>query len=262
MATILDKIVADTRRTLADRMQAVPERVLRDRLASAPPVRDFAAALRGPGVSVIAEFKRASPSQGVIREGADPAGIARLYAAGGAAAMSVLTEPDHFRGSLDDLAAVRAAVDLPVLRKDFIVEAYQLLEARAAGANAVLLIAAILDDDDLQHLLGEAHMLDLAPLVEVHNQAELDRVLATDAAVIGINNRDLTTFTVDLATSERLVTANDLTDRVVVSESGIATADDISRLARAGVDAVLVGTTLMRADDPGVALRDLLGGRS
>ncbi len=269
MPNILDRIVDDTRDLVAWRKHEMPERALRARLPEAPPVRDFARALRrvqgsgfrvqGATIKVIAEVKRASPSAGVIREDVDPAVVARSYAAHGAAAISVLTEPNYFKGSLADLSAARAVAPVPVLRKDFIIDPYQLLEARVAGADAALLIAAVLDDDRLRHLLANAAMLGLQCLVEVHSQAELERVLATDARVIGINNRDLGTFTVDLATTERLVSANDLAGRVIVSESGIKTAADIARLARAGVDAVLVGETLMRAPDPGIALSQLLG---
>jgi len=260
MSSILDRIVAETRTRLSDRKRAVPESALRERLAGAAAVRDFAAALAAPGIGVIAEIKRASPSAGVIREACDPAAIAGGYEANGAAAISVLTEPRHFRGSLDDLRAVRAAVGIPVLRKDFIVDPYQVVDARAAGADAVLLIAAVLDDGDLRALLAAVHGLEMAALVEVHSQGELERVLATDARIVGINNRDLSTFMVDLATTERLVAENDLGGRVVVSESGITSDEDLRRLARAGVDAVLVGTALMRADDPGRALKRLVAG--
>jgi len=260
MSNILDQIVADTRVALAERRREVPESALRDRLAQAQPVRDFAAALAAPGIRVIAEIKRASPSAGLIRQECDPAAIARAYQANGAAAISVLTEPRHFQGSLDDLRTVHAAVSIPVLRKDFIIDPYQLVAARAAGADAVLLIAAALADADLRALLEAARDLGLACLVEVHSQAELERVLATDARIVGINNRDLTTFNVDLATTERLIADNDLSGRIVVSESGIKSADDVTRLAEAGADAALVATTLMRAENPGEALRGLLAG--
>ena len=262
MNGFLGRIVAETRAALVARQRKIPESALVERLLDAPEVRDFAEALAAPPIKVIAEIKRASPSAGLIRPDCDPAAIARSYEAGGAAAISVLTEERHFRGSLEDLRAARAAVRIPVLRKDFIVDRYQVLEARAAGADAALLIAAALEDADLRALLKAARRLKMECLVEVHSQEELKRVLAAEARIIGINNRDLSTFGVNLAVTERLMAENDLSGRIVVSESGINSSRDLARLARAGVDAVLVGTALMRADDPGRALWDLMGERS
>ena len=213
--------------------------------------RSFAGALAGDGgltLSLIAEVKKASPSAGVIAQSFDPVAIARRYEAAGANAVSVLTDERFFGGRLDDLVAVRGAVDLPVLRKDFVLEDIQIYEAAAAGADAVLLIVAALTDDELQELLDVAAACQLDALVEVHTLEELDRALATDATIIGINNRDLTTFQVDLAATERLseqVPAGVL----LVSESGVRTAEDSRRLRACGVDAILVGEALMRSDD-------------
>jgi indole-3-glycerol phosphate synthase len=232
-----------------------------DTLADLPPTRDFAGALkRAPGdaVRVIAEVKKASPSKGVIRADFDPVAIARAYAAAGAAAVSVLTDADYFQGSLQDLEAVRAAVDLPLLRKDFTIDPYHLYEARRHGADAVLLIAAVLDDAELARLLELADRLGLAALVEVHTEAELDRALEVGADLVGINNRDLATFDTTLETTYRLLKR--LPEAVVrVSESGIATRDQVAELERAGLDAVLVGESLVRQADVGAALKALLG---
>lgn len=201
-----------------------------------------------PGLSVIAEVKRRSPSKGDLALGLDPATQAELYSAGGAAAVSVLTEPAFFGGSNDDLVAVREACPLPVLRKDFTVSAAQVWEARAIGADAVLLIVAALTDDELLRFLGEAADAGLAALVEVHTGAEAERALAAGATLIGVNNRDLATFTVDLGTAERVAP---LLDGVVrVAESGIGDPQDAARMARAGYDAVLVGESLVRSEDP------------
>ncbi len=226
-----------------------------------PPHRPFREALldgaaRGP--RIIAEVKRRSPSKGAIREGADPVAIARAYEAGGAAAISVLTDARSFGGSLGDLEAVRAAVGLPVLRKDFIIDEYQLLESALAGADAVLLIARALPGDTLPRLLGEAAALDLEALVEVHDEAEMAAAAAAGAAVIGINNRDLGTFAVDPGVTGRLARLAP-PGVVIVSESGIATAADLRSLAAAGAKAFLVGESLMRAEDPAAALRALRG---
>jgi indole-3-glycerol phosphate synthase len=228
-----------------------------------PPRRPFEAALRqrpGAGPRIIAEVKRRSPSKGAIKEGADPAAVARAYEAGGAAAVSVLTDARYFGGSLDDLVAVRAAVGLPVLRKDFIIDAYQLAESAAAGADAVLLIVRALPGDRLPRLLAEARRLGIEALVEVHDAAEMAAAAAAGATVVGINNRDLGTFTVDTGLTVRLAP---LAPRgaVVVSESGIAAPADIAKLTAAGAAAFLVGESLMRAGDPTRALRDLRGVR-
>jgi indole-3-glycerol phosphate synthase len=256
---ILDDILARTRADLVERKRARPLAGLEAEAARRPPARSLAHALRQPGrISCIAEFKRRSPSAGWIAEKADPDAIARAYAAGGARAMSVLTDGPFFGGSLDDLAAARAAADLVILRKDFIVDRYQVVEARAAGADALLLIVAALTDAELAALLAEVRGAGLEALVEAHDADEVSRAVAAGASVIGINNRDLKTFTVDRELCARLrprVPA----ERVIVAESGIRDAADVARLRAANVDAVLVGETLMRAPDPAAGLRALLG---
>jgi indole-3-glycerol phosphate synthase len=230
-------------------------------LAGKRPVpKDFAAALRrGPGdaLRLIAEVKRASPSAGPIREG-DPLFFARAMAGGGAAAISVLTEERHFGGSLDDLARVAAGVPVPVLRKDFLVDPYQLLEARVSGASAALLIVAMLSDDELAAMLREAAALGLGALVEVHDAPELERALAAGAAIVGVNNRNLRTLRVDTETTYAL-RALVPPGTIVVSESGQRTRGDLERVATAGVDAVLIGEAIMRADDVEGKVRELLG---
>jgi len=264
LPAILDRIVADKRQELERRRLEEPLGILRTRLAqAAPPTRSLAQALRGPSLGLIAEVKRASPSRGVLRADLDAQALARIYVSGGAAAISVLTEVQHFQGSLDDLEAVRAVLDgrggprPSLLRKDFLFDAYHLFEARAYGADAVLLIAAILDRELLAELLVLARTLGLECLVEVHDERELERALTADAQVIGINNRDLRTFAVDLAVSERLRPLIP-GDRVVVAESGIHTRADVQRLRALGVDAVLVGEALVTAGDPAAKIRELL----
>ncbi|MCB9762998.1 MAG: indole-3-glycerol phosphate synthase TrpC [Alphaproteobacteria bacterium] len=225
--------------------------------SAAPPARSLHAALKAPGLQAIAEVKRRSPSRGLIREGADAADIARSYAAAGAAAISVLTDGPHFGGSLDDLQAVRAAVDIPVLRKDFLIDPLQVAEARAAGADAVLLIVAMLADEVLQELLDATRVLGMEALVETHTAAEVARALACGARIIGVNNRDLVSLEVDLAHGEAVLPG--LPPQVArVAESGIRGPADRRRMEAAGADAILVGTALMGAADPGVALRGLL----
>jgi indole-3-glycerol phosphate synthase len=252
----LSDIMAEVRADL----QTTPLDVaaLRERSRTAGPVLDFEAALRQAGPAVIAEVKRASPSAGVISADADPVTQARAYATGGAAAVSVLTEPRHFAGSLGDLEAVRAAVGLPLLRKDFLVDPAQIVEARVHGADAVLLIAAALDDDALGVMLAEAAALGMGVLLETHSEDDLDRVLATDAGVIGVNARDLETLEVDPARARRLL-ARIPVDTVAVLESGIRTRADVVSAVEAGASAILVGETLMRAGDPGGAIRSLIG---
>jgi indole-3-glycerol phosphate synthase len=259
MPTILDRIVEAKRREVEAACGRVPEAELERRTAGLPPTRGFAAALRRPGeVRIIAEVKKASPSAGVIRADFDPVRIARTYERHGAACVSVLTDGPYFQGSLEHLAAVRAAVGCPLLRKDFILDRYQLLEARLAGADAALLIAEILPGDRLAELHREAVALGLDVLVELHDADQLDRVLGCGATLVGINNRDLRTF------ETRLEHTLDLMPRVpagvtVVSESGIRTHADLRRLAAAGVHAVLVGESLMRSPDVGAALDTLRG---
>lgn len=251
---MLDKILAGVRRRLPF-TQAL-EGELRVAALNRPPARDFAAALSAPGLSVIAEFKRASPSRGTLNAEMDPAERARQYAAGGAAALSVLTEPGFFLGSGDDLEAAREAADLPALRKDFLLDRAQLWETRAMGADAALLIAALLDDDRLRLLLRTARAAGLAALVEVHDRNEAERALRAGAEIIGVNNRDLETFEVDLAVSEKLAPL--LADvPVKVAESGVRGPGAAARLAAAGYDALLVGEYLSRAPDPAAALRGL-----
>ena len=256
--TILEHILARKRDEVAALRHEPGEAALRAAAARAAPVRGFARALRlGSSPRVIAEFKRASPSKGEIRAGADPVQIARAYAAAGASALSVLTDREFFRGCLDDLRAARAACALPVLRKDFSIDALQLVEARAAGADAVLLIAAAIDDAQLRSLLVEARALGLDALVEVHDRAELERARAAGAELVGINNRDLRTFHTDVAVTRALCPhAGDCT---LVSESGLGDAATLRELEALGVDAFLVGEALMREADPGAALRSLRG---
>jgi indole-3-glycerol phosphate synthase len=235
------------------------EAELERRAAAAAPPRDFRAALEaGPGVQVIAEVKRASPSAGVLKTDFDPAAVARLYERHGAACVSVLTDGPFFQGSLADLAAVRAAIGLPILRKDFILDRVQLLEARAAGADAVLLIAEALVDDALSRLLRQTRELGMEALVELYDGANLRRVLHAGARVVGVNNRDLRTFETRLEHTLKL--AAEMPAHVcLVSESGVRTRGDVVRLEAAGVRAVLVGETLMRAADAGAKLRELRG---
>jgi indole-3-glycerol phosphate synthase len=255
---ILDDILARTRTDLAERRRRRPIAALEAEAARRPAVRSLARALRRPGeVTCIAEFKRRSPSAGWIAEKATPAEMARAYAAGGARAMSVLTDEPFFGGSLEDLVAARAACELPILRKDFIVDRYQIVEARAAGADALLLIVAALTDLDLAALLAAAREVGLEALVEAHDAGEVARAVAAGASVIGINNRDLRTFTVDRELAARLRPSVP-DERVIVAESGIRSAADVTRLRAAGIDAILVGETLMRAPDPSAALRALL----
>jgi indole-3-glycerol phosphate synthase len=256
---ILDDIVARTRADLVERKRTRPLAALEAEAARRPPARSLARALRQPGrITCIAEFKRRSPSAGWIAEHAQPAEMARAYAAGGASAMSVLTDGPFFGGSLDDLVAARAASDLVILRKDFIVDRYQVVEARAAGADALLLIVAALTDAELSALLAATREAGLEALVEAHDAGEVARAVAAGAGVVGINNRDLKTFTVDRELAARLRPTVPA-ERLIVAESGIRDAADVSRLRAAGIDAILVGETLMRAPDPAAALRGLLG---
>jgi indole-3-glycerol phosphate synthase len=259
MPTILDRIVETKLREIDAGRKAVPDAELERRTAGMPKARDFTHAIRRPGwITVIAEVKKASPSAGVIRADFDPVAIARTYEQHGAAAISVLTDVEYFQGSLAYLTAVKAAVGCPVLRKDFILDRYQLLEARAAGADAVLLIAECLPGDRLATLHREARALGLHTLVELHDAEELPRVLDCGAPVIGINNRDLRTFTTRLEHTLELLPKIPI-DRTVVSESGITTHDDLVRLGSAGARAVLVGESLMRAPDIAAALHALRG---
>lgn len=262
MTTILDTIVARKKQEIIQARAAVPDRELERLLDQAPPIRDFRAALEaGSEVQIIAEVKKASPSAGVIRPDFDPAAIARTYAQHGAACISVLTDVDFFQGSLDYLRQVRQAVQVPLLRKDFLLDRYQLLEARRAGADAVLLIAEILDDVQLTQLQRDAASLGIQCLVELFEPANLPRVVDSGARLIGINNRDLRTFVTRLEHTLELAPRLPK-DVCLVSESGIRDRSDIERLKAGGVKAVLVGETLMRAGDIGAKLAELRGSRS
>jgi indole-3-glycerol phosphate synthase len=259
MPTILDKIVASKREEIERARTTMPEREIRARLAEAPAVRDFFTPLAAVGpIRLIAEVKKASPSAGVIRADFDPVAIARTYEAHGASCISVLTDEPFFQGQLEYLSRVRAAVGLPVLRKDFILDTYQVVEARAAGADAVLLIAECLDDCNLRKLFNETCELGMTPLVELYDPANLQRVFDAGATLIGVNNRDLHTFKVDLEHTIRM--RERVPDQcVLVGESGIKTLADVQRLEAAGVDAMLVGESLMREPDVGAAVDRLLG---
>jgi indole-3-glycerol phosphate synthase len=259
MSDILERIVAAKRQEIERRRAQTTERQLEACLAGAPPVRDFRAALlRGPGLAVIAEVKKASPSAGVLRADFDPVAIARIYEANGANAISVLTDEPFFQGHLSYLTAIRQAVALPVLRKDFILDRYQVVEARVAGADAVLLIAEILGAKELPALVKEIHSLGMQALVELYEHVNLARVLEAGAQIIGVNNRNLRTFATSLEHTLDLV--RDMPPRCcLVSESGIGTRADMVRLEQAGVQAVLIGETFMRAPDIGQKLRELRG---
>jgi indole-3-glycerol phosphate synthase len=264
---ILEKIVWEKDREVASARERVSLEQLKKQVAELPATRDFLAALKAAcrKPAVIAEVKKASPSKGVIREDFDPEAIARSYAAGGASCLSVLTDKQFFQGGFEVLVQVRQVVDLPLLCKDFILTPYQLYQARAAGADAALLIAAILTDQDMAYLLKVAKSLGLTVLVEVHDAAELERVLALDAVrLIGINNRNLATFDTDLATTEQLTERYGEQIRakgcLLVSESGLFSRDDLDRVQSAGADAVLVGESLMRQSDVTAALETLIGG--
>ncbi len=257
MSDILDRILARKREEVAASRLAVPFAEMQARAAAAPPPRDFVAALRAKITvgrpAVIAEIKKASPSKGLLRTDFDPAAIARGFEAGGAACLSVLTDRDFFQGANDYLAQARLACGLPVLRKDFIVEPYQVFESRALGADCILLIAAALARQDMQGLEAAAHALGMAVLVEVHDAAELESALALRTPLLGINNRDLRSFRTSLQTTLDLLPG--IPDgRIVVAESGISGAADVSMLMARGVPVFLVGEALMRAPDPGLAL--------
>ncbi|HIK45604.1 MAG TPA: indole-3-glycerol phosphate synthase TrpC [Leptolyngbyaceae cyanobacterium M65_K2018_010] len=263
-ANILEKIVWQKEVDVAQMRERLPLAELQRQVLNAPPPRDFLAALRQGKTTpaLIAEVKKASPSQGVIRADFDPVAIAQTYARHGATCLSVLTDKTFFQGDFDYLAQIRAAVDLPLLCKEFIIYPYQMYLARCQGADAVLLIAAILSDKDLRYFVQIAKALGMNALVEVHTLAELDRVLAIPTiALIGINNRDLETFTTDLSTTANLIAARQTAlqgrDVLVVSESGLNQAADIQTVATAGAGAVLVGEALMRQPDPGVAISSL-----
>ncbi|PHS10144.1 MAG: indole-3-glycerol-phosphate synthase [Blastopirellula sp.] len=259
MATVLDKIVATKKEEIAAAKATLAASELTAQLADAPPVRDFFDALASTeSISLIAEVKKASPSKGLIREDFHPVEIAKAYQAGGASCISCLTDEHYFQGHLDYLKQIRAEVDIPILRKDFILDRYQLLEARVAGADAVLLIAECLDDCSLRALHNETLELGMIPLVELYEPQNVERVLEAGAALIGVNNRDLRTFEVDL--NHTLNMRKQIPDdRLLVGESGIFTNDDVQLLASGGVDAILVGESLMRQTDIAAAVHQLLG---
>ncbi|MQY02269.1 indole-3-glycerol phosphate synthase TrpC [Actinomadura macrotermitis] len=255
--SVLDEIIEGVRADLAERQREISLDELKERAAAAPAPRDALAALRGQGVGVIAEVKRSSPSKGALAAIADPAALARDYEAGGAKVISVLTERRRFGGSLEDLAAVRANVDIAVLRKDFIVTSYQLWEARAHGADVALLIVAALEQDALVSLVERAESIGLLPLVEVHSEDEVERALAAGAKVVGVNARDLKTLKVDRTVFGRLAPLIPK-DVVKIAESGVRGPHDLLAYASAGADAVLVGESLVIGRDPRTAVADLV----
>jgi len=256
--TVLDRIIEARRAAIAHRKKSVPETALRFGVKHAKPVRDFAAALMRNSLNVIAELKKASPSRGLIRADFHPVLLAKDLEEAGAAALSVLTEEEFFQGDLKYMRDARAAVGLPVLRKDFIVDPWQVWEARATDADSFLLIVAGLDDALLGQLLALGRELGMEPLVEVHTREELTRALAAGARIVGVNNRDLRTLEVRIETSQELVEAIP-NDCIAVCESGLSTHADLARLRAAGFDAFLIGEHLMAQPDPSVALRKLLG---
>ncbi|MEE9365373.1 MAG: indole-3-glycerol phosphate synthase TrpC [Dehalococcoidales bacterium] len=254
---MLVKIVADKKEELEQRKKAVPVSELESRIAQRAGTLDFANALKEEDVSIIAEVKRASPSRGVLCHDFNPVALARTYADNAAAAISVLTESKYFQGNLDHLSEIREEVNIPLLRKDFIFDPYQVYESRAYGADALLLIAAILEGEQLDELLTLSHELGLSCLVEVHNESEVNRALRSGARIIGINNRDLKTFQVDIGTTQRLRPLIP-EDTVVVSESGISSRRDIDYLSSWGIDAALVGEALLTSDDIAAKMRELM----
>jgi indole-3-glycerol phosphate synthase len=256
--TVLDRILQSRRAAVEHRKSVLPETALKYGAKAASPVRDFPAALSRNTLNIIAELKPASPSRGVIRDPFDPMALGQSLAAAGAAALSVLTEPEFFGGSLKNMRDARKEIAAPVLRKDFIMDSWQVWESRANDADSFLLIVAALNDPALRELIDLGRQLGMEPLVEVHTKAELDRALAAEARIIGVNNRDLKTLDVRVETSLELI---DLIpdDYIAVAESGLSTNADLVRLRNAGFDAFLVGEHLMRAADPAAALTNLLG---
>ena len=256
---ILDTIIAHKQQELQIEEEQVPLATLKSKLANLPPTKDFRAAIaQSDNINLIAEVKKKSPSKGIIREDFDPIQIAETYAKNGAAAISVLTDVRFFDGRLDYLSSIRQIVDVPLLRKDFTIDPYHIYQARVAGADAILLIVAALTKDQLREFMDIAESLSLASLVEVHTDTELEIALDVGAEIVGINNRDLRTFHTDLATTFSLREFLP-TGKVVVSESGIYTRADVESLREAGVDAILVGESLMRSPDIGEQVRKLIG---
>jgi indole-3-glycerol phosphate synthase len=256
--SVLDRIVDATRQDLDRRREEVPQADLERALSARGEDRPFSEAVSRPGLSLIAEYKRRSPSAGPLRPDAGVTEVVEAFERGGAAAISVLTEPHHFGGSLADLREARGASGLPILRKDFVIDPYQVYESAAIGADAILLIVAALEPGELASLHAEARSLDLDVLVEVHDESELETALEIDAALIGINNRDLTDFSVDV--DRTLALLSDVpAGKAVVSESGLNSRDQLDELERVGVDAVLIGESLLRAEDVEAACRTLSG---
>jgi indole-3-glycerol phosphate synthase len=254
---MLDKIIAKKREEVEQRKKVAPATYLQERIARQKPTLDLALALKGDHIRLIAEVKKASPSRAVLSPDFNPVELARTYVEGGAAAISVLTEVSYFMGSIEHLAAIREAVELPLLRKDFIFDSYQVYESRAYGADALLLIAAILSQGQLKDLVSLSHRIALGCLVEVHNGDEVERALLSEAEIIGINNRDLNTFAVDINTTRRLRPLIP-EQKTVVSESGIKSRKDMETLGKWGVDAALVGEALVTADDVRSKMKELL----
>jgi indole-3-glycerol phosphate synthase len=254
---MLDKIIAQKREEVKQRKKTAALTYLQERIAGQKPALDLVAALKGDHIRLIAEVKKASPSRGLLRADLNPTELAQVYAEGGAAAISVLTEENYFLGRVEHLEAIRGAVELPVLRKDFIFDSYQVYESRAYGADALLLIAAILSQGQLNELVSLSRSLGLRCLVEVHTQSEVEMVALTEAEIIGINNRDLRTFGVDINTTRRLRPLIPK-EKAVVSESGIRSRKDIEKLRKWGADAVLVGEALVTGNDVPAKLKELL----
>ena len=254
---MLDKIIAQKRQEIEQRKKTITLTYLQERIARQKPPLDIALNLRGDHIRLIAEVKQASPSRGMLIPNLNPIELAQTYAEGSAAAISVLTEENYFMGSIEHLAAIREVVELPLLRKDFIFDPYQVYESRAYGADALLLIAAILNQEQLKELISLSHSLGLRCLVEVHNKGEGERAVLSEAEIIGINNRDLNTFSVDITTTRRLRPLIPQ-ERIVVSESGIKSKRDIEKLGNWGIDAVLIGEALVTAGDVLAKMKELL----
>jgi indole-3-glycerol phosphate synthase len=254
---MLDKIIAQKRQEIEQRKKMATLTYLQERIARQKPSLDIARNLKGGHIRLIAEVKQASPSRGMLIPNLNPIELAKTYAEGGAAAISVLTEENYFMGSIEHLAAIREVVGLPLLRKDFIFDPYQVYESRAYGADALLLIVAVLNQEQLKELISLSHSLGLRCLVEVHNKGEVERAVLSEAEIIGINNRDLDTFTVDITTTRRLRPLIPQ-KRIVISESGIRSKRDIEKLGKWGVNAVLVGEALVTAGDVRAKMKSLL----
>ena len=254
---MLSEIIAKKRKEVEQKKKSLPLSTLKERIARREASLDFAHALSGVSIRLIAEVKQASPSRGLLCPNFNPIALAKTYAQGGAAAISVLTEANYFQGSIEHLAAIREAVRLPLLRKDFIFDPYQIYESAAYGADALLLIVAILSQEQLEELLSLSQSLGLSCLVEVHNESEVERALLSGAKIIGINNRDLNTLTVDISTTRRLRPLIPL-ERIVVSESGISSRGDIQKLKEWGVNAALVGEALVTAGDIPTKMKELI----